>query len=125
MSKVQSLVIAIYDAQHTNDYADRFNQAITISPGVNHIDIPLDDIRQAPVGQELDLSAIRAIRLFAISPREEFSKVSIISDWNRVASGNGEGPERANMGIIPIIGGSIYEISGGIRHNNPVWPLRV
>jgi len=69
----RSLVIGIHDAQHNNDYADRFNQAITISPGLNHIDIPLDDIRQAPVGRELDLSAIKAIRLFAISPPEEFS----------------------------------------------------
>jgi hypothetical protein len=70
---VRSLVIRIDDAHHTNEYEDRFNQAVTILPGLNHIVIPLDDIRQAPVGRELDLSAIKAIRLFAISPPEEFS----------------------------------------------------
>ncbi len=73
LPRVQSLVIGIHDAQHNNDYADRFNRVITISPGLNHINIPLDDIRHAPVGRELDLRAIKAIRLFAISPPEEFS----------------------------------------------------
>lgn len=72
LPRVQSLVIGIHDAQHNNDYADRFNRVIMISPGLNHIHIPLDDIRHAPLGRELDLSAIRAIRLFAISPPEEF-----------------------------------------------------
>ncbi len=70
---VQSLVIGIHDAQHTNDYADRFNQVITISPGLNHIHIPLGDIRHAPVGRELDLAAIKNVRLFAINPPEKFS----------------------------------------------------
>lgn len=73
LSRVQSLVIGIHDAQHNNDYTDRFNQAITISPGINHIHIPLDDIRHAPVGRDLDLSAIKDVKLFAISPPEEFS----------------------------------------------------
>ena len=70
---VRSLVIRIDDAHHNNEYEDRFNQAITILPGLNHIQIPLEDIRHAPVGRELDLSTIKAIRLFAISPPEEFS----------------------------------------------------
>lgn len=69
----QSLVIRIEDAHHNHDYADRFNQAVTISPGLNHIHIPLDNVRQAPVGRELDLSAIKNVKLFAISPPEEFS----------------------------------------------------
>jgi VanZ family protein len=73
LARVQSLVIGIHDVHHNHEYADRFNQVVTISPGLNHIHIPLDDIRQAPVGRELDLSAIKAIRLFAISPPEEFS----------------------------------------------------
>ncbi|WP_447965250.1 VanZ family protein [Nitrospira sp. Ecomares 2.1] len=73
LPEAQSLIIRIDDAQHNNDYTDRFNQAITISPGLNHIHIPLDDIRLAPVGREMDLSAIKNVGLFAINPPEEFS----------------------------------------------------
>lgn len=69
----QSLAIRIDDAHHTHEYADRFNQAITISPGLNHIHILLDDIRHAPLDRELDLSAIKSVTLFAIRPPEEFS----------------------------------------------------
>jgi hypothetical protein len=69
----RSLIIRIDDAHHNNEYADRFNHVVTISPGLNHIHIPLDDIRHAPVGRELDLSAIKKVMLFAISPLEEFS----------------------------------------------------
>lgn len=69
----RSLTIRIDDAHHTQEYADRFNRAITISPGLNHIHILLDDIRHAPLGRELDLGAIRNVMLFAISPPEKFS----------------------------------------------------
>ncbi|HBP90219.1 MAG TPA: hypothetical protein DD706_21295 [Nitrospiraceae bacterium] len=69
----RSLTIRIDDAHHNHDYADRFNQTVTISPGLNHIHIPLEDIRHAPVGRELDLSAIKTVSLFAIDPPEEFS----------------------------------------------------
>lgn len=69
----RALVIRIDDAQHHNEYVDRFNQAVTISPGLNHIHIPLDDIRQGPVGRELDLSAIKTVMLFTVNPPEQFS----------------------------------------------------
>lgn len=69
----RALIIRIDDAHHNNEYADRFNRVITISPGLNHIHVPLDDIRHAPVGRDLDLSAIKDVKLLAISPPEEFS----------------------------------------------------
>lgn len=69
----RSLTIRIDDAHHNHEYADRFNQAVIISPGLNHIHILLDDIRHAPLGRELDLGAIKNVMLFAISPPEEFS----------------------------------------------------
>lgn len=69
----RSLTIRIDDAHHHHEYADRFNQAVIISPGLNHIHILLDDIRHAPLGRELDLGAIKNVMLFAISPPEEFS----------------------------------------------------
>lgn len=73
LSRPQSMVIRIDDFHHNNEYTDRFNKVITISPGLNHIRIPIDDIRQALVGREMDLSAMKAVLLFAVNPPEAFS----------------------------------------------------
>jgi len=73
LAVVRSLVIRIDDSHHNNEHADRFNKTVTISPGLNHIHIPMEDIRLAPVGRELDLSAIKTVILFAVSPPEEFA----------------------------------------------------
>lgn len=69
----QSITIRIDDIHHNNEHSDRFNKAITISPGLNHIQIPIDDIRQAPVGREINLSAMKAVLFFAVNPPKEFS----------------------------------------------------
>lgn len=69
----QMIAIRIDDRHHKNEHGDRFDKAITILPGLNHIQIPLDDIRQAPVGREMDLSAMKVVALFAVNPREEFT----------------------------------------------------
>ncbi|MCA9500923.1 MAG: hypothetical protein MRJ67_15725 [Nitrospirales bacterium] len=54
----RSLIIRIDDSHHNHEYADRFNQAITISPGLTHNNIPLDDIRHtarwAGIGSQYD-----------------------------------------------------------------------
>ena len=68
----QSIVIRIDDLHHNNEHSDRFNRAFTISPGLNHIQIPIDDIRLAPVGREIDLRAMKAVLLFAVNPHESF-----------------------------------------------------
>ncbi|HSF09586.1 MAG TPA: hypothetical protein VLA60_09230 [Nitrospirales bacterium] len=73
LPEARSLTVRIDDAPHNHGYADRFNRAVIISPGLNHLHILLDDIRHAPLGRELDLGAIKNVRLFAISPPEEFS----------------------------------------------------
>lgn len=73
LSRPQSMVIRIDDIHHNNEHSDRFNKVITISPGLNHIRIPIDDIRQALVGREMDLSAMKAVLLFAVNPPEAFS----------------------------------------------------
>ena len=69
----QSITIRIHDLHHNNKYADRFNTSIIISPGLNHIQIPIDDIRQGPVHREIDLSAMKAIGLFVVNPPEPFA----------------------------------------------------
>jgi hypothetical protein len=69
----QLIVIRIDDLYHNNEHSDRFNKAINIVPGLNQSNIPLDDIRQAPVGREFDLRAIKTLLLFAVNPPKAFS----------------------------------------------------
>lgn len=72
LSTPQTMVIRIDDLHHNNEHSDRFNKAVIILPDLNHIRIPLDDIRLAPVGREMDLSAMKMVLLFAVKPPEEF-----------------------------------------------------
>ena len=54
----------------TSDYADRFNIALTITPGEHRIEIPLETIRLAPHGREMDLGRIRGVGVFAYQLRQ-------------------------------------------------------
>jgi len=66
------LVFSIHDIGHEQDYHDRFNRELTIQPGANHISIPLQDIRMAPRGRQMDLSRMCGLVLFADHPSEAF-----------------------------------------------------
>jgi hypothetical protein len=67
------IAFRIEDQYRTYRYEDGFNKTVTIFPGLNQIQIPLDEIRLGPVGREMDLTAIKAVVLFARSPSEEFT----------------------------------------------------
>jgi hypothetical protein len=67
------LVLRIHDRGHDQRYLDRFNRSLTVLPGINEFVIPLAEIRSAPEGREMDLSAIRRLSLFAVAPEESFS----------------------------------------------------
>ena len=69
----QSIAIRIDDIHHNNEHTDRFSKAVTISPGLSHVGIPLDDIKYALVDREMDMSAIQSIILFAVHPSEPFA----------------------------------------------------
>ena len=73
LSNPQPIAIRIDDLHHNNEYADRFNKVLSIMPGLNQIQIPLDAIRRSPAGRELDLSAIKMVLLFAVNPPEAFT----------------------------------------------------
>jgi len=59
------LTLRVHDAAHDNRYGDRFNTRLMVTPGANRLTIPLEEIRRAPAGREMDLSRIRGIVLFA------------------------------------------------------------
>jgi hypothetical protein len=67
------LNIRIHDAQHNNDYSDRYNAELLIKPGRNEIRIPLQAIEQSPAKRRMDMNSIRAIVLFVAQPNENFS----------------------------------------------------
>ncbi len=73
LSNPQTIALRIDDLYYTNRYDDGFNRRIEILPGLNHIKIAIEDIRQAPVDRETDLSAMRKFLLFAKNPPEEFT----------------------------------------------------
>lgn len=52
------------------DYADRFNRSITLSPGMNHIDIPLTSMMTSGSKRTLDLDSVMMVALFLPNPKE-------------------------------------------------------
>lgn len=60
------LVIRVHDATHDNRSEDRFNRPLLVVPGLSRIVIPLDDVRRAPKGREMDMRHITRIILYAV-----------------------------------------------------------
>jgi hypothetical protein len=60
------LVLRIHDKLHNQDHADRFNRSLRVMPGENRFRIPLAEIRNSPVGREMDMTRITGLALFAV-----------------------------------------------------------
>jgi hypothetical protein len=58
------LTVRVWDSRHRGDDDDRFDRRITIHPGRQQIDIPLDDVRMAPAHREMDMQRIRGLEVF-------------------------------------------------------------
>ena len=74
-SKPIHLYLRINDAEHNNDYADRYNAQLLILPGGNDIRIPLEAIKRSPGKRQMNMKAIHAIVLFVMQPEESFPLV--------------------------------------------------
>lgn len=57
--------LRIHDARHNNNYHDRFNGAINLTPGVNEINVNLADVRKAPDKRLMNMKEIKSLMLFA------------------------------------------------------------
>jgi VanZ family protein len=64
------LTLRIHDAQHNNDYNDRFNQSLALQPGINDLVIDLNTVANAPKNRQMDLSEIQGLMLFAVTPEQ-------------------------------------------------------
>jgi hypothetical protein len=60
-----TLTIRVHDAGHDGRWNDRFNTRVVVTRGAHRIAIPLDEIRRAPRGREMDMSRIRGIVMYA------------------------------------------------------------
>lgn len=60
------VTLRIHDAEHDNNYSDRFNYQFLAGPQPTRISILLDDVRSAPANRQMDISAIAEIGLFVV-----------------------------------------------------------
>ena len=66
-SSILNYTLMVFDDQHIKSgrrFNDRYNKKIQIQPGWNHINLPINDIRQAPKHRQIQLSQIRGLSLF-------------------------------------------------------------
>lgn len=60
----------IHDLLHTNgyeEYEDRYNRSFLLTPGWNHIEIDLKEVKESPSSRNMDMSRIRGVGLFVVS----------------------------------------------------------
>lgn len=60
--------VRIHDKLHrrgNQPHSDRFNQRFTLRQGRNNLDIPLQDVRDAPHGRSMDMTDIEALVIFS------------------------------------------------------------
>lgn len=60
----------IHDLQHADgyeEYEDRYNRSFLLTPGWNHIEIDLEEVKESPSSRNMDMSRIRGVGLFAVS----------------------------------------------------------
>jgi len=67
--KAISLALRIDDRENP-DYAERFNTAIPLTPGSNHIAIPLAGLLTSGSKRQLNLDEILEVTLFLANPQE-------------------------------------------------------
>ena len=62
------LTVRIHDTLHRRGdqpHDDRFNQRLTLSPGMNSLTIPLQNVGSAPRGRSMDMTKIEALILYS------------------------------------------------------------
>jgi len=64
------LTLRIHDEHHNYAYTDRFNIQITLTEGTNYFQIPLEDIKRAPVNRQMNMARIKNITFFSANPAE-------------------------------------------------------
>ena len=84
------LTLRIHDKYHValnnpqrNQYQDRFNQAINLQQGWNHLSISIQQIKSGPAKRSLDVSKIKSVGIFSTEPHDTdvFMIDSMVLKW--------------------------------------------
>lgn len=78
--QVIPLTLRINDRQHEDrgiHYQDRFNRTFQIQPGINRIELDLNDVANAPSERAMDMNDIRRLMLFT-SNRDEPGRFCLV-----------------------------------------------
>jgi len=67
--KALSLVVRIDDCKNP-DFPDRYNKAIILVPGANHVSLPLNSLITSGTKKRLNLARIEGVMLFLSNPKE-------------------------------------------------------
>jgi hypothetical protein len=71
----------MHDKRHNNQYNDRFNKSFYFEHGWNEISIELEEVINAPVDRQMDITDMKNFALFAIKLKE---KKTIYFDYLRL-----------------------------------------
>lgn len=71
MEDTLHLSVRINDIHHDCNYEDRYTGGFRIDPGENFVNIPLDDVKQAPQGRPMDMEHMIHIMIFMSAPPKE------------------------------------------------------
>ncbi len=63
-STAVDLIVRIDDNSHNGYYSDRYHGTFSIGPGVEHLVIPLEEVKQAPRSRAMNLRAMHSLTLF-------------------------------------------------------------
>jgi VanZ family protein len=70
-ARTSVVVVRAHDRTHTQRHADRFNAAFELPPdAVRTIRIPLEQLRRAPDGRQMDLGAMKGLAVFQTAARQ-------------------------------------------------------
>jgi glycopeptide antibiotics resistance protein len=66
----------VHDNRHNNEHNDRFNSELTVRPGYNSFEVPLESIETGPLRRQLDLGSVSGVIFFS-KDKEEWGRIEV------------------------------------------------
>jgi hypothetical protein len=79
--KEVKIAVRIDDREDAPEYKDRYNHGFVLEPGLNRINIPLNELITSGTNRRLDLNKIYCLTIFMVNPSE---KVTLYVDFIRL-----------------------------------------
>jgi hypothetical protein len=65
------IIVRVDDKKKSDGYADRYNKAFRLGPGIKRVEIPLESLVTSGTKRNLDLKNINRFLIFMVSPTEK------------------------------------------------------